>query len=109
MLRTVAVLVGAASLCRIGVPSARLPAGLQSSAQTVEELPASCPVTNPSQPPFFPPAPYPSNGLVWVGSPKLWTDIPRSGTWLGLTALHSRGHPISPEALLVAQRLRLAQ
>jgi hypothetical protein len=41
MLRTVAILVGAASLCRIGVPSARLPAGPQSSAQTVEEPPAS--------------------------------------------------------------------
>jgi len=84
MLRSVAILVGATFLCRIGVPSARLPAGLQSSAQTVEVPPASCPVTKPSQPPFLPPAPYPSDGLVWVGSPKLWTDIQRSGTWLGL-------------------------
>lgn len=84
MLRTVAILGGAAFLCRIGVASARLPAGLQSSAETVEVPSASCPVTKPSQPPFLPPEPYPSGVFVWVDSPKLWTDIPRSGTWLGL-------------------------
>ena len=86
MMRTVAIFVGAGFLCCVGVPRARLPAGgLQSGAQTVDEPPDSCPVTKPSQPPFLPPAPYPSDGRVWIGSPKLWTTIPRSGTWQGLS------------------------
>jgi hypothetical protein len=85
MMRTVAIFVGAAFLCCVGAARARLLAeGLQSSAQTIDEPPDSCPVTKPSQPPFLPPAPYPSDGLVWIGSPKLWTDIPRNGTWRGL-------------------------
>lgn len=85
MIRTVAILVGSAFLCCIGVPPARPLARVsQSSAQTVEEPPDTCPVVKPSEPPFLPPAPYPSDGLVWIGSPKLWTDIPRSGTWRGL-------------------------
>ena len=85
MMRTAAIFVGVAFWCCIGVPLARLASGdLQSSIQTVEESPDSCPVTMPSQPPFLPPAPYPSDGVFWIGSPKLWTDIPKSGTWQGL-------------------------
>jgi hypothetical protein len=85
MMRTAAIFVGVAFCCCIGVPLARLASGdLQSSIQTVEESPDSCPVTKPSQPPFLPPAPYPSDGVFWIGSPKLWTDIPKSGTWQGL-------------------------
>jgi hypothetical protein len=84
MLRTLMVLAIAAFLCSIGVPPARLPARVPQSAQTDGEPPHSCPVTKPSKPPFQPPAPYPSDGLVWVGSPKLWTDIPKDGTWQGL-------------------------
>jgi hypothetical protein len=85
MMRALAIFVGAAFLCCMDAPPARLPsAGFKSSAQSVEKTPDSCPVTKPPEPPFLPPAPYPSGGLVWVGSPKLWTDIPRSGTWRGL-------------------------
>src|ERR1700704_1904066 len=81
----VAIFVGVAILCCVGVPAARLPAGgLLSGAQTVEGPPDSCPVTRTSQPTFLPPAPYPSNGVVWIGSPKLWTDLPKTGTWRGL-------------------------
>jgi hypothetical protein len=84
-MRTISIFMTAAFLCCIGAQPARLPAwGLQSSAQTVEEPPEGCPVTKPPQPPFLPPLPYPSEGLVWIGSSKLWTNIPRSGTWRGL-------------------------
>jgi hypothetical protein len=61
MLRTVAILVGAASWCRIGVPSARLPAGLQSSAQTVDpRLP--CPLTHTQ----MPDGPMTANMHLWL-------------------------------------------
>jgi hypothetical protein len=42
-------------------------------------IPQSCPVSKRPTPPFVPPAPYPSEGNVWIGSPKLWTDIPQDG------------------------------
>ena len=85
MKRTALMFAGVAFFCCLGVPPGRLPAGgLQSSAQTAEEPPDSCPVTKPPQPPFLPPPPYPSDGLIWIGSPKLWTNVPRSGTWRGL-------------------------
>lgn len=85
MMRAVRTILAAASLCCIGVaPTRSFLDGLQSSTQTVEEPPNSCPVTKPSKPPFLPPAPYPSDGGVWIGSSKLWTDVPRNGTWQGL-------------------------
>jgi hypothetical protein len=84
-MKRTAVMFAVVALCCISASPGRLPAGgLQRSAQTVEEPPESCPVTKPPQPPFLPPPPYPSDGLIWVGSPKLWTNIPTSGTWRGL-------------------------
>src|SRR5215470_6191482 len=78
-------------LCCLVAALVRTPVhSLRSSAQTVERPPSSCPVTKPPEPPFVPPAPYPSGSSedvsehVWIGSPKLWTDIPRNGTWRGL-------------------------
>ena len=62
------------------------------------EVPDSCPVTKPSQPGFHPPAPYPSDGSFWIGSPALWTRIPADGTWNGL------GH-YSPEYPNFRQKL----
>lgn len=50
----------------------------------VPQAPDSCPVTKPSEPPFQPPAPYPSAGSLWVGSPRLWTNVPADGVWNGL-------------------------
>jgi len=83
--RTVAISAGAALLCCFATPPHQLTAtNLHSSAQTVEHPPDACPVTKPPQPPFTPPIPYPSDGLVWIGSPKLWTDIPKDGIWRGL-------------------------
>jgi hypothetical protein len=84
---TVAILAGAAFSCCVAIQLYSLPAtGLLSSAQTVQEPPDSCPITKPPQLPFIPPraGPYPSDGRVWIGSPKLWTNIPRDGIWRGL-------------------------
>lgn len=46
--------------------------------------PDSCPVTKPSEPPFQPPAPYPSEGSRWIGTRRLWTNVPADGVWNGL-------------------------
>lgn len=48
------------------------------------QAPASCPVTKPPTRPFMPPAPYPSQASpagFWFGSDKLWTRLPKDGTW----------------------------
>ena len=50
----------------------------------VPQAPDSCPVTRVSEPPFRPPAPYPSGGSLWIGSPRLWTNAPADGVWNGL-------------------------
>src|ERR1700758_3546586 len=85
MMRKVAIFAGAAFWCCIVDQPDSLPAAdLQSSTQTAEKPPDSCPITKPPQSPFIPPAPYPSNGSSWIGSRKLWTDIPKGGTWQGL-------------------------
>ena len=47
---------------------------------------ASCPITKPQQPPFFPPKPYratppPLYGGFWYGSDELWTLLKADGTW----------------------------
>jgi hypothetical protein len=49
-----------------------------------EEPPPSCPITKPSAPPFVPPAPYPSDGISWIGTAKLWTFVPADGVWRAL-------------------------
>jgi hypothetical protein len=51
------------------------------------DLPASCPITVPQDPPFLPPAPYDELGFegeFWYGSNSLWTAVPHDGTWAGL-------------------------
>jgi len=87
MMRTATTILAVAFWCCLVAALARTPVdNLQSSAHTVEGPPNSCPITKPPKPPFVPPAPYPSDAgeHVWIGSPKLWTDIPRDGTWRGL-------------------------
>lgn len=84
MMRAVTTIL-AAALLGFGGASTRSPVeNPQRGANSVEEPPNSCPVTKPPKPPFLPPAPYPSEGRVWIGSPKLWTDIRENGTWRGL-------------------------
>jgi hypothetical protein len=52
-----------------------------------KEVPESCPVTKPPANPFVPPVPYPvmtGPHNFWFGTEKLWTLLPRDGTWAGL-------------------------
>jgi cytochrome c2 len=50
--------------------------------------PENCRVTQPSDPSFIPPAPYPpetvTDGEFWYGMDDLWTMLPINGTWSGL-------------------------
>lgn len=84
MIRTVAMALAASLFCFVGVPNRSPTDSVQGTPQATEEPPESCPVTKPPKPPFVPPPPYPSDAGVWIGSPKLWTNIPRSGTWRSL-------------------------
>jgi hypothetical protein len=62
-----------------------------SPAQTTEQrmadsIPATCPVTKPSDKPFVPPYPYPPRpypGGSWFGTDRLWTAAPVA--WRGLS------------------------
>ena len=50
-------------------------------------IPKSCPITKSPVTPFAPPAPYPRDlcpGGCWIGTHKLWTNLPAEGTWKGL-------------------------
>ena len=56
------------------------------------DLPASCPITAPQDPPFVPPSPYDSLGFegeFWYGSNSLWTAVRQDGIWASL--------PLNPE------------
>jgi hypothetical protein len=47
----------------------------------------TCPVTNPPNPSFVPPAPYRPNAGArgfWYGNNALWTQLPVEGVWRGL-------------------------
>ena len=53
------------------------------------EVPASCPVTLPSEPAFIPPGPYPKTApssphTFWHGTPGLWTMLDSNGVYSGL-------------------------
>lgn|SRR5262249_54173531 len=80
MMRIVVAFVGSAILCGLDIARIR-PVAVNFQDRAEKEVPPTCPVTKPPRPPFVPPAPYPSDGNVWIGSPKLWTDIPKDGIW----------------------------
>lgn len=46
---------------------------------------SDCPVTQPPEPPFSPPPPWPSQPLgtdeFWFGESGLWTALPLNGSW----------------------------
>ncbi len=46
---------------------------------------SNCPTTQPPDPPFVPPAPWPpqppGEGQIWVGDAGLWTALPANGSW----------------------------
>jgi hypothetical protein len=55
---------------------------------TPEPPPEACPVTQPPEKPFLPPAPYTAETLVGgdflFGTPNLWTMLHSDGTWWAL-------------------------
>lgn len=55
----------------------------------------TCPVTQPRQPPFSAPDPYPpdapSAGTFWYGTSELWTMLPEDGVWWGLAQTEPDG------------------
>lgn len=62
---------------------------LQSQETAALAAPAqeSCPVTQPPDPRFVPPAPYPESlnaATFWYGSNALWTALPENGEWSDL-------------------------
>jgi len=60
--------------------------GQQNSRQQTIVPPASCSVTAPPAVPFTPPRPYPGDvaaDTFWLGTEKLWLELPRSGVWEG--------------------------
>jgi hypothetical protein len=69
-------------------------AGCADTARPVPSIPADadlaagCPVTQPPDPAFVPPQPYPAqppgDEFVWYGSDALWTVLPIDGSWYAL-------------------------
>lgn len=56
-----------------------------------EEVPASCPVTLPSEPALIPPGRYPETPpgrphAFWYGTPGLWTMLPSNGIFTGIAS-----------------------
>ena len=80
MMRIMVAFAGTAILCGLDIARNR-PVAVNFQDHGKSEVPQTCPVTKPSTPPFVPPAPYPSDHQVWVGTPKLWTNLPRDGIW----------------------------
>jgi hypothetical protein len=55
------------------------------SAMSAGTSVAGCPVTEPSNPPFIPPAIFagvPQSDSFWYGTPALWTSLPNTGDLL---------------------------
>lgn len=70
-------------------------APLATEADPAKASPA-CPVTQPPDPAFSPPAPwpatYPYDGYYWYGSNALWTELNEDGTWSDLPFDESLGY-----------------
>ena len=81
-MRLLTSLVLAGAVLTLTAP--RTAQGGSQAATPYEEPPSSCPITKPSDPPFIPPAPYPSVGNSWIGTAKLWTFVPSNGMWWSL-------------------------
>jgi hypothetical protein len=64
----------------------------QPSEPDVPKAPASCPVTQPQDPVFVPPAPYAPVGPYhefWYGTNDLWVLLQPDGVWYGLPHTHA--------------------
>lgn len=70
-----------AGFSTIGEAAARAPEDNGSNGQAFW----GCPVTQPPDPPFVPPSPYPpqppGEEKFWFGGNGLWTALPDSGSW----------------------------
>ena len=66
----------------LAVPTTAVPSIIASLPEKSSE---TCPVTQPPDAPFVPPAPYPpqppGDDQFWFGKSGLWTALPRSGSW----------------------------
>jgi hypothetical protein len=73
-----------------------LPEPSTTTATTISEVtahdpPANCPITQPPDVAFLPPAPYDSlgfDGEFWYGSSSLWTAVRQNGIWEALPHSH---------------------
>jgi hypothetical protein len=82
----------------VSTASAQTPQPTQTTSVSADAVPESCPVTKPPAHPFVPPSPYPTEtGGFWFGTDKLWTHLPKNGTW-------RLGHP-SPSDTTFSQKL----
>jgi hypothetical protein len=88
---TVISLFALISLAVLKIPRLTQAAFASTSQKLVQDrvgegAPESCPVTKPPDPPFIPPAPYPTKitDSFWFGTQKLWTYLPNKAAWNGL-------------------------
>lgn len=70
------------------IASAAGEANTKASHETTSAIvePSDCPVTQPPEPPFIPPSPWPTQPPgrpyeFWFGDDGLWTALPISGSW----------------------------
>jgi hypothetical protein len=76
----------AASMLSIVIPAASSGRAVSAHNDT-RAVPASCPVTLPSDPAFIPPDPYPTvppGPGFWHGTPGLWARLDSTGVWTGI-------------------------
>ena len=69
------------------LPERSATAEIKKSEVVPHDPPASCPITQPPDVAFIPPAPYDSlgfDGEFWYGSSSLWTAVRQNGTWEAL-------------------------
>jgi len=82
LLTTAVLLVAGAAVAPAISPAT--PRAYPQTPSPSDEIPSSCPVTNPLEYPFVPPPPYPSARRFSIGTPKLWTNTTADGIWSGL-------------------------
>ena len=71
----------------------------QPPADKSELPPASCPVTFAPSRPYTPPPPYAleeDSQFFWLGTDKLWTALPNTGTWTWRPHKFGHEHEVQP-------------
>jgi len=124
--RRILPLLAIAALSTACQPDSLLPAGEAAgispeAAVPSIQAPQDCPVTEPPDPPFVPPLPWPpqppSEDDFWFGGDGLWTALPKSGSWrqLAITekfwwwsnqyGVEDVAEDWTPDLMLTAERL----